>query len=212
MKILELINLYLKILNKVVIIEDEMFALMHLKKVVTSLGYDVVDTFYNAEDFLFESNWNFDVAIVDIFLSGKLTGIDIAKELRKKQKPFIFLTANQDSNTVKEAAELAPAAYLSKPFQNAEVEAALTILSLKIKPNNLDHFFIFLNENEHTNLPLTIREIDVLKILMHNSTNEIIAEKLFISKNTVKTHVRNLYLKFEVKNKDELLEKVKRIF
>ena len=45
-------------MNKVVIIEDEMFALMHLKKVVTSLGYNVVDTFYNAEDFFFESNWN----------------------------------------------------------------------------------------------------------------------------------------------------------
>lgn len=188
-----------------------MFALMHLKKVVTSLGYNVVDTFYNAEDFFLESNWNFDVAIVDIFLSGKLTGLDIAKELKKKQKPFIFLTANQDSETVKEASKLAPAAYLSKPFQNAEVEAALTILSLKIKPNNVDHYFIFLNKNEYTNLPLTIREIDVLKLLMHNSSNEIIAEKLFISKNTVKTHVRNLYLKFDIKNKDELREKVNEI-
>lgn len=198
--------------NKVVIIEDEMFALMHLKKIVTSLGYDVVDSFYNAEDFLFESNWNFDVAIIDIFLSGKLTGIDIAKELKKNQKPFIFLTANLDRTTVKEAATLAPAAYLSKPFQNAEVEAALTILSLKIKPTNLDHFFVLLNENEHTNLPLTRREIDVLKILMDNSSNDVIADKLFISKNTVKTHVRNLFLKFEIRNKEELLDKVKSIF
>jgi DNA-binding NarL/FixJ family response regulator len=198
--------------NKVVIIEDEMFALMHLKKIVTSLGYDVVDSFYNAEDFLFESNWNFDVAIIDIFLSGKLTGIDIARELKKNQKPFIFLTANLDRTTVKEAATLAPAAYLSKPFQNAEVEAALTILSLKIKPTNLDHFFVLLNENEHTNLPLTRREIDVLKILMDNSSNDVIADKLFISKNTVKTHVRNLFLKFEIRNKEELLDKVKSIF
>lgn len=189
-----------------------MFALMHLKKVVTSLGFDVVATFYNAEDFLNEVNWNFDIAIVDIFLSGKLTGIDIAKKLRKKQKPFIFLTANQDSNTVKEAAKLAPAAYLSKPFQNAEVEAALTIISLKIKPNKVDPYFILLNKNEHTSLPLTIREIDVLKVLIQNSSNEVIAEKLFISKNTVKTHTRNLYLKFEVKNKEELIERVKNIF
>jgi DNA-binding NarL/FixJ family response regulator len=198
--------------NKVVIIEDEMFALMHLKKIVTSLGYDVVDSFYNAEDFLFESNWNFDAAIIDIFLSGKLTGIDIAKELKKNQKPFIFLTANLDRTTVKEAATLAPAAYLSKPFQNAEVEAALTILSLKIKPTNMGHFFVLLNENEHTNLPLTRREIDVLKILIDNSSNDVIADKLFISKNTVKTHVRNLFLKFEIRNKEELLDKVKSIF
>lgn len=199
-------------MNKVVIIEDEMFALMHLKKVVTSLGYNVVDTFYNAEDFFFESNWNFDVAIVDIFLSGKLTGIDIAKELKRKQKPFIFLTANQDSKTVKEAAKLGPAAYLSKPFQNAEVEASLTILSLKIKPSQIDPYYVFLTENEFTQRPLTVREIDVLKVLVHNASNETISEKLFISKNTVKTHLRNLNLKFKTKGKAELIKKLKNIF
>lgn len=199
-------------MNKVVIIEDEMFALMHLKKVVISLGYNVVDTFYNAEDFFFESNWNFDLAIVDVFLSGKLTGIDIAKELKRKQKPFIFLTANQDSETVKEAAKLAPAAYLSKPFQNAEVEAALIILSLKIKPSQIDPYFIFLTENEFTQMPLTVREIDVLKVLVHNASNETISEKLFVSKNTVKTHLRNLNLKFKTKGKEELIKKLKNIF
>ncbi|MDP5104737.1 MAG: response regulator [Polaribacter sp.] len=76
--------------KKIIIIEDEMFVLMHLKKIVTSLGYKVVDTFFSAEDFLLESNWNFDVAIIDILLSGKLTGLDVAKELRKKHKPFFF--------------------------------------------------------------------------------------------------------------------------
>ncbi|MDP5104736.1 MAG: helix-turn-helix transcriptional regulator [Polaribacter sp.] len=60
--------------------------------------------------------------------------------------------------------------------------------------------------------PLTIREVDVLKKMMHDSSLDIIAEKLFISKNTVKTHLRNLYIKFELKNKDELLLKVKSIF
>ncbi|MFY9243032.1 MAG: response regulator [Polaribacter sp.] len=199
-------------LNKVIIIEDEMFALMHLKKIISSLGYTVVETYYNAEDFLNEPNWNFDVAIVDILLSGKLTGLDVAKEIKKKRKPFIFLTANQDSFTINEAAKLAPAAYLSKPFQNAEVEAALIMLKLKIKPNNLDPYFVFLSQNEHTIAPLTIREVDVLKNLIENSSTEIIAEKLFISKNTVKTHIRNLYLKFTIKNKEELLEKVKNIF
>lgn len=195
-------------LNKVVIIEDEMFALMHLKKIISSLGYTVVDTYYNAEDFLNEPNTNFDVAIVDILLSGKLTGLDVAKEIKKRGKPFIFLTANQDSFTIKEAAKLAPAAYLSKPFQNAEVEAALAILNLKIKSNNIEPYFVFLSQNEHTSSPLTIREVDVLKILIDNSSNEIIADKLFISKNTVKTHLRNLYLKFSIKNKEELIKKI----
>lgn len=198
--------------KKIIIIEDEMFVLMHLKKIVSSLGYTVVDTYFSAEDFLLHSNWNFDVAIIDILLSGKLTGLDIAKELSEKNKPFIFLTANQDSLTINEAAKLGPAAYLSKPFQNAEVEAALTILNLKIKQNTIDPYFTFLTKNTYTNFPLTIREVEVLKVLKHISSNTLIAEALFISTNTVKTHLRNLCLKFEVKNRDELFIKLKNMF
>jgi DNA-binding NarL/FixJ family response regulator len=199
-------------LSKIVIIEDELFVVLHLSKLIKSLGYKVVGTFHSAEDFLAETDWNFDLALVDIFLASKLTGIDAAKVLSEKQKPFIFLTANQDTKTIHKAAKLAPEAYLSKPFQAAEIEAALTILKLRKKISIESSFYLFLEDNDYTASALTLREVDVLKSLVLDFSNAAIAKKLFISENTVKTHSRNLCKKFNVFSKAELIKKIKKIF
>ena len=50
---------------------------------------------------------------------------------------------------------------------------------------------------------LSSRELDTLKLLAENLTNQEIAEAHFISINTVKTHVRNILLKLEAKNRIE---------
>jgi DNA-binding NarL/FixJ family response regulator len=199
-------------LSKVIIIEDELFVVMQLSKLINSLGYNVVGTYHSGEDFLAETDWDFEIALVDIFLAERLTGIEVAKVLKKKQKPFIFLTANQDTKTIHKAATLAPEAYLSKPFQVVEVEAALTILKLKKSSIYLDSFYIFLKENDNTNLPLTLREVEVLKSLKNGCSNAIVAKNLFISENTLKTHLRNLYKKFGVIGRKGLAQKMKLIF
>lgn len=51
---------------------------------------------------------------------------------------------------------------------------------------------------------LTAREKDVAKLIHQGLTNEKIAEKLFLSRDTIKTHVRNILRKFEVKSKADL--------
>ncbi len=56
--------------------------------------------------------------------------------------------------------------------------------------------------------PLTNREIEVLKELINKGTQQEIADRLFISKNTLKTHISNLYVKFDVKNRIELIDKI----
>ena len=40
--------------------------------------------------------------------------------------------------------------------------------------------------------------------------NQEVADKLFISLNTVKTHVRNIYLKLEVENRSQAIEKARK--
>ena len=52
---------------------------------------------------------------------------------------------------------------------------------------------------------LSQRETDLLRVILGGSTNKEIAEKLFISENTVKFHVRNLLRKTGCKNRNELL-------
>ncbi len=57
-------------------------------------------------------------------------------------------------------------------------------------------------------MDLTKREIDVLKLITEGYTNEQIAEKMFISKNTVKSHIKNIYLKLDVKNRIQVVRKL----
>lgn len=120
--------------TRIVIIEDEFFVAEHLSSLVNSLGFWVVGTFHSGEDFLKGTDWNFDAAIVDIFLSKAMSGLQVAEYLQKRHKPFIFLTANQDSQTLKQAARLSPKAYISKPFQQNDIVAALQIITYNLAP------------------------------------------------------------------------------
>ncbi|MCR9172601.1 MAG: response regulator transcription factor [bacterium] len=114
----------------IVIIEDEFFVGNQLKDLVLDLGFDVVGVYPSAEQFLNTTNWEFDAALVDIFLSDTLTGLDVGEHLSKRNIPFVFITANRDELTLKEAARLQPAGYITKPFQRFDVVAALEKIRL----------------------------------------------------------------------------------
>lgn len=127
---------------KAVIIEDEFFVAHQLSDLITGLGCEVTGIYHSGEAFLRETDWRFDIALVDIFLSDVLTGIDVGKELSKKNIPFLFLTANQDEQTLRDAARLNPRTYLTKPYQKTDVIAAFEIIraglvtNLEIRTNN----------------------------------------------------------------------------
>jgi len=53
--------------------------------------------------------------------------------------------------------------------------------------------------------PLTSREIQILVVLAQGLSNQAIAEKLFISPETVKRHLYNIYQKFDVKNRQQAI-------
>ncbi len=59
-------------------------------------------------------------------------------------------------------------------------------------------------------IDLSARELDTLK-LIQNLSNQEIADKLFISLNTVKTHLKNIYLKFDVDNRTKAVAKAKEL-
>ena len=53
--------------------------------------------------------------------------------------------------------------------------------------------------------PLTVREQEVLKLILSGKSNRDIAAALFISENTVKTHARNIFSKYDVSSRTELI-------
>lgn len=67
------------------------------------------------------------------------------------------------------------------------------------------------NEGELKKLNLTNREYEVLKLLAQGRSNTEIAESLFLSLSTIKTHVSNLFIKMDVKSRAQAIEKAKRL-
>jgi DNA-binding CsgD family transcriptional regulator len=53
----------------------------------------------------------------------------------------------------------------------------------------------------------TRREAEIMNLILEGMTNEEIAEKVFVSQNTVKFHIKNIYLKLDVKNRVQALRK-----
>ena len=68
-----------------------------------------------------------------------------------------------------------------------------------------------INEAELKKLNLSTREYEVLQHLVQGSSNAEIAEKLFLSLSTVKTHVSNLFVKMDVKSRTQAIEKANRL-
>ncbi|MDP1803126.1 MAG: LuxR C-terminal-related transcriptional regulator [Bacteroidota bacterium] len=70
--------------------------------------------------------------------------------------------------------------------------------------------FVF-NETELEKLGISKRELEVLQLMSAGLSNNEIAEKLFVSLNTVKTHSSKLFEKLDVKRRTQAIEKAKRL-
>lgn len=73
-------------------------------------------------------------------------------------------------------------------------------LALKTKENK---------KKSHLSIDLSNRELDTLKQIAENLSNQEIADKLFISLNTVKTHLKNIFIKLNVDNRQKAVLKAK---
>ena len=66
------------------------------------------------------------------------------------------------------------------------------------------------NEAEIENLAISKRELEVLQLMANGLSNKEIADKLFVSLNTIKTHSSKVYEKLEVKRRTQAVEKAKK--
>ncbi|WP_117880318.1 LytR/AlgR family response regulator transcription factor [Aureibaculum luteum] len=130
---------------KIFIVEDEMIIAANISLQLQKLGYEVIGMVSRGEDALEQIEANIpDIILMDIQLKGKLSGIDTAKLIQFKYKiPIIYLTANTDDSYFNEAKTTKPAAFISKPFKNLDLQRAIelsidtiTLESKKIEQKN----------------------------------------------------------------------------
>ena len=114
---------------KILVVEDEIIIADNICDMLKELGYQVLEPALNFTEAIETiENEKPDIAILDIQLSGKKTGIDLAKIIVEKYRfPFIFLTSNADLATLNEAKKVTPSAYLVKPFPKREIYLSLEV-------------------------------------------------------------------------------------
>lgn len=149
-----------------------------------------------------------DIIFMDINLPDK-SGIDLCK-LVKLEYPGIHvlgLSTYNQQGFVEKMMENGASGYILKNATRQElVDAIQTVMKGKVYMSFEVERSLRKTDAE-MGLPLiTRREKEVLELIAEGFTNNMIAEKLFISINTVDTHRKNLLTKFQVKNTASLIK------
>lgn len=136
----------------VILIEDDVLWQQALTQSLTDFGFTVAGAASSFETGVaLLNNTNFDIALLDIDLNGKATGIELGKMLHNLyKKPFIFITGSSEKHSLTQAADTNPSGYLTKPFNPASlfvtIHGAIANYSNINIPvpntNNDDSFFV----------------------------------------------------------------------
>ncbi|WOF15359.1 PAS domain-containing protein [Methanoplanus sp. FWC-SCC4] len=113
----------------ILIVEDEAILAMAIKKTILSYGYSVSGTAFDSEGAIkLAIEKRPDLILMDINLRGDPDGIITAKKINEiADIPVIFLTAYSDDATVKLALETNPYGYITKPFREGDLKAAIEV-------------------------------------------------------------------------------------
>jgi len=193
--------------RSVLIVEDEPIVAEDIRESLEEVGFRVAGVAYDSEDALdLLEKHQIDIALLDITLTRPMEGIELAHQINKKHPmPFVFLTALSDQSTLEAVRKTFAMGYLVKPFRPAELHTALELAlsnyfrQQEVEPLSRESL------NESLLDPVSKREWEVLQLLLVGKSNQEIASELFVSINTVKTHLSRLYGKMEVDSRAQVL-------
>lgn len=173
-------------------------------------GYSCINTFMDCESAtrgIVEDPP--DVVLMDIGLPG-MTGIEGVRKIKEKipDIDILMLTVHNDSKRVFEALCAGACGYLIKDTPPARLLEAISEVHNGGAPMSTQIARMIVNSfktNPHSDL--TRRETEVLSQLCKGKSYKMIADALFISEETVRRHIKNIYRKLEVSSKSEAVAK-----
>ncbi|MEL6131942.1 MAG: response regulator transcription factor [Bacteroidota bacterium] len=150
-----------------------------------------------------------DVVLMDINLPG-MSGIEGAKKLKhaRPEIDILMLTVQVDSQSVFDSLCAGATGYLIKSTPPTQLLEAIeevyrggAPMSMEIARKVLSSF------HQPTHSPLTERETEILRRLCEGENYKTIAEALFVSGHTVRTHIKHIYAKLHVHSRAEAVKK-----
>ncbi|MFD2146110.1 sigma 54-interacting transcriptional regulator [Mucilaginibacter antarcticus] len=114
--------------RKILIVEDESMIALDLKLILTKAGYQVCGMASSVPEALeLVSAHKPELVLLDIYLKGSKTGIDLAHILTERNIAFVYLSANFDSGILDKAKATQPYGFLVKPFRQNELLITLEV-------------------------------------------------------------------------------------
>jgi DNA-binding NarL/FixJ family response regulator len=156
-----------------------------------------------------------DVVLMDIMFKGGMSGIEATRKIKETSPStkVVIMTARDDERLLVEAVEAGASGFLSKDEAAQEVLSAAKAAAegeVLIDPATLTRLLaqVAREREEQRDAQsmlndITEREREILQLLSEGMRNDDIAAKLFISPQTVQTHVRNILGKLRVHSKLE---------
>lgn len=154
-----------------------------------------------------------DVLVLDISMPDK-DGIEVIRTLKAAAITcaILVLTVHEDDALLREAVRLGAAGYILKHAAESELISAIRSVyrgELYIHPKMIRSLLqseSSANVQEQSTLEiLTLREVEVLKLIVQGYTNKQVAEELGISIRTVEGHRANLTDKLGIRSRVDLL-------
>lgn len=178
-------------------------------------GFRCVSAYPNAEEALEDlPSKNPDIVLMDINLPG-MDGIDCVKELKIKlpEVSVVMLTVYEDNDRIFDSLSAGAVGYLLKSTSPSVILESLkdvkqggAPMSAQIARKVVQSF----HKPDQANLKLeslTEREKEVLSLLASGFMYKEIADELYLSMDTIKTHIRHIYDKLQVRTKTEAVLK-----
>lgn len=197
------------------IVEDEKQIREGMRLLINgSEGFSCEHVFTSAEEALTQiPGLGLDVVLMDIHLPGK-SGIDCVAELKPlcPQTQFVMFTSFEDDESVFKALKQGATGYLTKTTQPSKILDALLDVHKGGSPMSSHIARKVVGSFHHvTESPelqkLSTREKEILDLLAKGFRYKEIADQLFLSTETVRTHIRNIYEKLQVNSRTEALNK-----
>ncbi len=157
----------------------------------------------------------YDLVITDLLMPG-WGGVDLIKYLNRNRSttPIMVMSSVQDNQTIKEVFDLGIVGYLPKSYGTKQIVEAIE--ACRAGKIHVPAFYSApvgvgvddLDSSQHQ-IQLTRRQAEILSLMDQGLSNQDIADKLFIGKSTVKTHVSQIFKLFSVNSRIACLRAAK---